>query len=284
MNPQNKDVICLHYDITLACNNRCSYCYCLNELDNTKLFNKNTFEEVIDAVNSIDKEHYSVELDFLGGEPLLVTNHIREFIQRTELNSYSISSNINFNPNSIYMKNILTLLETANCKILASWHQSSNQIYFKENLLKLKDYVVATLLISDNIDEVHNQMLFVKEHNIPYDVEIIYTNEIYDVDTTNIKFLEIIQGARNNLINVVDNKKYNMLETLEKDLLNISSYYHTICQLSQIKIDYYGNINLICNNPIQLGHIKDGIKIKDLYCKDYNCRCVTKSYKRLLLK
>ena len=38
MNPQNKNKLVLHYDMTLACNLRCSYCFKLPELDNKKLF------------------------------------------------------------------------------------------------------------------------------------------------------------------------------------------------------------------------------------------------------
>lgn len=288
MNKHNKNIINLHYDITLACNNRCSYCYAFNDLDNNKLFNGEIFEQTIKAVNNIDKNEYIVELDFLGGEPLLVYEKVFEFIERVPNVFFTITSNINFDPESKRIKDLIEFLNNKNVLLMASWHDSSNQHFFKTNILKLKKYVVVTLILDDNnLDKVYEYSLFLRQHNIKYDIEFIYDNSNSKMTNIDNKFyIDIIKHSRNNniLITKFDDKLYTYAEAIESDLLNISFNYHTICNLTQLKINYNGIIGLICNNPFKLGHIKDGIHIKNLYCKDYNCRCSLKNYKKLTKK
>ena len=100
MNLHNKGNIKLNYDITLACNNRCSYCYALDYLDNSKIINEEVFQNVIKYVNELE----NVYLSILGGEPLLVYDKLIEFFGKIKCDYTEVISNFNFNPNSIQMK------------------------------------------------------------------------------------------------------------------------------------------------------------------------------------
>jgi sulfatase maturation enzyme AslB (radical SAM superfamily) len=158
MNLHNKDKVKLHYDITLSCNNRCEYCYALEELDNSKLFDSDTFENFIDQCNKLGEQSESnepeVHVDILGGEPLLLLDKVFELIDRVKHNNFRIFSNFNFkNKEKIEMLKNFVLTSDKNIQIFVSVHESSNQEILKRNILYIKDLVEITLLLNDdNID------------------------------------------------------------------------------------------------------------------------------------
>lgn len=280
MNKQNEGRIVLHYDITLACNNRCSYCYCLDQLDNKKVLNSEVFEHVIEACNKLN----NTKIDLIGGDPLIVYSKVIEFINRTNLDSYQIVSNFNYNPESKRMKAIQEFMkDKKNVFISASWHDDNNEEYYKKNILSINNVMAVLLIKEDNIDKVYDQMLFLEEHGIPFCKEFVYVKEPLFTDTENEKLLKIVNHPLFKTdVNYIDDEPKTQADIIREDLLNISKQYRTICELSQIKINYDGSLTTICDNPYQLGHIKDGISLKQIYCQQYWCVCSTLNYKKLL--
>lgn len=288
MNKHNEDLIVIHYDITLSCNNRCDYCYALDYLDNSKLINDDTFYNTIDAINQINKP---IKIDILGGEPLLVIDRVVEFIEKTNKNSeYSIFTNLNFKPDSNKIKLVSELLDRfSNTKLMISWHMSSNLQNIKQNILKLKDKnIIVTLLVNDN----NNQDLlyisnFLSENNVRYVVEFLRdkngNTELTNYDNPEYKELMSKSYDVNNK-NMIDDTEYKLEEILEMGYLDIAKTHYVICKLMQIKIDYDGNIMPICSNTHNIGHIRDGIKIKDILCNKFSCLCSTMNYKKIMSK
>jgi organic radical activating enzyme len=280
MNKQNEGRIVLHYDITLACNNRCSYCYCLDQLDNKKVFNEEVFEQVITACNNLK----NAKIDLLGGDPLIIYKKLIEFVERTNLDAYQIVSNFNFKPDSKRMNTFREFMKNqTNVNISASWHDDNNEEYFKENVLSINNVMVVLLIKDDNIDKVYEQMLFLEKHNIPFCTEFVYLEETLFTDKDNNKLEKIINHPLFKAdLNYIDDELKTHADVIREDLLNIAKQYKTICELSQIKINYDGSLSTICNNPYQIGHLKDGIPLKQIYCRQYWCRCSTLNYKKLI--
>ena len=282
MNPQNKDSIILHYDITLACNNRCSYCYCLEDLDNKKLINREVYNNTIDAINNMEAK--DIKIDILGGEPLIVHEDLFHFINSTQREKvrHNIISNINFKPSSKRIQELKSFLESNNnVEVTASWHSVSNEEYFKKNVLFLKDHIKVTLLLNDdNVKEVIKQKEWLESNDIWYLIE-----PIYNIDSSaqftkyEDEYQELIIGGLPET-DIIDGEVQDQMNRSE--LLTIAQRHNTICQLSTLKIDYNGNISPICSNPYDLGNVKDGIKIKEVFCQKFHCRCTTFSYKRIM--
>lgn len=282
MNEQNKNKIKLHFDITLACNNRCSYCYALNELDNSKKINYDVFYSFIKETNKLD----NLQIDILGGEPLLVLDEIFILIQNSKHDDFRIFTNFNFkNIKKIELLKNFIYSSNKNIKVCVSIHESSDQEVLKRNILLFKDLIEVTLLLNDNnINYNYNFYLFLKENKIKYSIEeLINTNGYSEFSKIkDPKFKEMINNSiMNSEFVTINDKKYSHIDVLEHDLLNISSKYKTICELSELRINFDGNINPICNNPISLGNIKNGINIKNVYCNNYSCRCSANTYKKI---
>lgn len=288
MNKHNKDLIILHYDITLACNNRCDYCYALDYLDNSKLINEDTFYNTIKAINEIKKP---IKVDILGGEPLLVVDKIRELLQKTSKDTeYSIFTNLNFNSTSNKIKKISDILdEFNNTKLMISWHMSSNKNNIMSNILALKNKnIIVTLLVNDNNNQdLLNISKFLIENGVRYVVEFLRdkdgTTELTDYDNTEYK--ELMRNSYDvNNKNMLDDVEYSLEDILKMGYLDIAKTHYVICKLMQLKIDYDGNVTPICSNIHNIGHIRDGINIKDILCNKFSCLCSTMNYKKIMSK
>ena len=95
-NHRPKDNLLIKYFITLACNNRCPYCFMLPELNNKLKFNKEIFELFKTKINQLKQ---NVKLEILGGDPLFINeiNRLSEF-DTNIVKDIILYSNCNFNP------------------------------------------------------------------------------------------------------------------------------------------------------------------------------------------
>lgn len=289
-NKRNDNIISIHFDMVLACQNRCPYCYKLEHLDNTKLLNREVFDEVINQINKLKTERPEIKIivDLIGGEPLLVVDNVVEFVDKVSDDGVTIEviTNLNFHKDSDNIQKIIQLHKTnKNFGITVTLHESSNLEWVKENILLCADFCTANLLVSDdNIDNVYNDYLWLNENGVRYCVEGIIDddgdNTLTDFDCS--LFKEIVEFSLDNKENdTIDDQSFTYIESLEQDFLNISKRYFTICRLSQLVIGYHGEINSVCGYDYKGGHVRDGLKTPDLFCNGYSCRCVTTAYKKL---
>lgn len=282
MNEHNKGKLVLMYDMLLACNNRCAYCYCLDDLDNKKLINNEVFEDTIKAINNLPD--HELNIDILGGEPLIVYEKLFEFIERTTRKGikFNIISNLNFKPSSKRICRLIEFMaEHENVDVNASWHGDNNQEHFKANILQLKDSVISTLLLSDETTPaVKDQIKFLNSHDIPYVIEPIYNNDgtsqLSNFDT----YAEL--SLSDPLFDTVYMDGVLQDQSRRPEFLTIAQNYKTICELSSLRISYDGKITTICTNPYKLGYIKNGIEIEEIFCNGFHCICSTYNYKRVL--
>ena len=292
MNKLNKNSINIHFDIDLACNTRCSYCYKLDELDNTKLVNREVLDYTIAAINKlkVEKPNYKINITILGGEPLLVVDEVIEFIKKvySEGITIQILSNLNFDAKSPNLQKILEFYKKfPNFQIYLSWHKSCDEQQIKQNILLFQDLLVVTFLLeNNNLQEIYNDMKWLTENtNIIFGIENIRSKndeslfDLYD----DYRYREIISKSDStDGVNIIGDTTYSNIESKKLNLLNISKQYYTICQLSEICIDWHGNIQTVCTYPYNGGHIKNGIEIIDVFCNKYSCRCITNTYKKLI--
>lgn len=290
MNKHNKDLVVLSYEMTLACNNRCSYCYALDYLDNSKIINEEVFNDTIKSFSEyINSTQNTVKIDILGGEPLLVIDYVKEFIDKTNSknSTYTIFTNLNFKTSTRIQKVHDLLNNNSNVLLNISWHKSSDQEKMKQNIIRLKDLnILIVFLVNDNnFEEVHSNMLWLKQNtNCNYTIEFLRdkNNESELTDFNNYYYKELLKYSQDrNYKNMLDDKEYSVSEILEMGFLDVAKKYTTVCQLTQLKVDYNGNLCIICANPYSFGNIKNGITIKEIFCNKYSCLCSTNNYKKL---
>lgn len=291
-NKKNEFLLALSYDITMACNNRCAYCSRLSELDNAKITNPEVFEEVIKQIKMFREKNpeYNIYLELLGGDPLVVIDKTIELIERLQdLNiTLVVFSNFNFNPNGTTIKKLLSCKENNKFNLMCSWHESSNESWVKENLIKFQDITKPLFLINHStLNKVEELIDWVIENtNMLYELKIItgyhgkltfteFENEIFNKITSNDRFSD--------LSNDLDDKTYNFKETKKFDLHNISRQFRTICKLAQFDIGFDGKVNTACEYKIS-HNISDGFPIKDIFCHNKTCLCDTQLYKKLYEK
>ena len=278
MNKHNKNIYSIDYDITRACNNRCSYCCVMDNLDNSQLFNREVFESVITAVNNF-KQEGTLAVSLLGGDPLMIPNQVKEFYQRIKCD-LTVFSNLNYYP---FSENI-QLIKDLDIKIINSWHDSSNQNWVKINILQLKQKVKPILMINtENIDLMYKNYKWLIANKIQYSIQFI-RNKVDEVcmNINDSRITEMFSTALFSSYNIIDDKTYDDIQTLEHDLLNIAMKYKVICRLNILRILYNGKIRSPCNNSIDMGYIHEGLNIKEILCSGNNCLCDTSNYKRIL--
>jgi len=267
-NEENKNVREIHYDITMACNNRCPYCYVLNELDNSKLFNDDIFNKVISNINNYISNNLTYNYNFFiqGGEPLLVIERVKEF--RTRINScnmFHVFSNLNFSK-EVFLKKIKIISEIPDVIVICSWHESSNNDYIKQNLLLLKQYninvEVSLLLDNNNIENVKSRHLWCINNNIMHNISLITENG-------NIVFDDI--QSIDGLFKETQNKGERFLGVCDSKNKFIK------CDLFSCYIQYDGNIKSNCEYAIN--KLED---MKEVICYNKKCKCNYDNYKEVI--
>ena len=237
MNLHNKDVIHIHYDINLACNNRCPYCFKLSRLDNKKLVNLEVFNDVINAVNNLKEEqpNYNLNLHLLGGEPLLTIDETIEFIERTTDKNVGLDvyTNLNFEPDSDNIKKILQFHKINKFfRLTVSWHLSSNQQLIKHNIKKCEKFSIILLLVSDDtMDIVYENFKWLRKNvNSKYCIEEIIVDGISTFTMfDDERYIEMVESSLDSEeLDVIDGKEFSYIESRQL-LTNISQKYYKNC-------------------------------------------------------
>lgn len=289
MNIHNKNTVSFHYDITLACNNRCSYCYMLPHLDNALKVNRETIDNVKAGIKDLQTRNpdLKITLVFVGGEPLLVIDEVLEIMEYLDGPNikFQVFTNANFKPNGNRMSRLMSIRERFKNFILkVSWHDSSNQEFLKANIKACEDFTCLTFLVQDsNFDLTYERYQWVQnETKAVYNFEEIrdqFGNSFFTTPD-DPRYIELLRNCKDNqTVNVIGDKTYDIIQSQE--LLDISRKYYTICNVSELCIKYNGDIVPMCFNQSEFGNVKDGINIPMKYCDNYHCRNVTCTYKRL---
>ena len=279
LNSENENKVYIEYYITMSCPNRCPYCFVLDELNNDKLVDKSVFENTNNSIKNFKKQNPEKEIlvSLLGGDCFSVPDYTIKFCKELyAIAEINLFSNLNYDPNGIEIELMQKYLLDTNIILTLSWHESSNQKWVKENILKFNKNLRVTWVISDkNLIQHYNDFNWLKENtNIEYSIEPMKTNKS-GISFTNFKnnlYIEMMKESLNQKIGFgLEN------EEMKKIALNKL----TICRCSNIRIKYNGDIDSFCNFPTNWGNIKDGLpQIKDVFCR-YNCDCTVLNYKKI---
>lgn len=288
----------IHYSISMACNNRCSYCHVLDKLDNAELFDRDMFEKVITTINDFKAANPELEFHIFikGGEPLLVVDRVIEFFERVkcERTHFFVFSNFNFKPGGSKITKLQEYAKNNYFSIIASVHESSNHEFVKKNIEMFKDIVEVHFLLDDkNVDFIYEyakwllDTIGVRPHHsyVVKDIRIqIGNKKIGTTDYTNEKVQYILQHSDPYDGDVVmGDKLYTAQEALAMDFKNISKKYWTICHMNQVDIGYDGTTKLLCEYQLR-SHIDKGLTKNKVFCTGHTCVCGTDQYKELMLE
>lgn len=280
LNKNNKNTISIFYDITLSCNNRCSYCYQLQNLNNSLVFNLEVFETFKYQFNNIDKLN-KVELHILGGDPLFIDDIIK--LNELDLTNTDlvIFSNCNYEPSKF--KNKIERLNDIKFKIYVSFHESSNTEYVIQNILYLisvdKLDMVSFMINLKNLETLKPIVEEIKSLNVNFGISPIRIGKSAAISQEILNFLDIHQNNNNTI--TIDNIILNDKEIRNLKIENISYNFFTKCRLSIFRVDFFGNISSACEYNLN-SNIKNGFLVKDVLCNNKTCYCDTSSYKVLL--
>lgn len=291
INKHNKFSVFIGYEITLACNNRCDYCHILNDLDNSKTINEHIYNTTIEKILDFSDKNpeYSIDVDVIGGDPLVVVDKTIDFISKLQKENINISvlTNLNFNPESSNVKKILDALKKYNFKLTISWHKSSNVDYIKRNLMLISeitsDLNVLILMDDSNLDSVYQHFLWVKE----YTKFNVYHKEIINADIKFTRYDDVLFKKMNSMITLnefilkIDDKNVDINDYVF--FKTFQSQYMKKCKLSGFNIKFNGDIISRCRYEIK-SNIENGIQFKDVICYNDHCGCNDVLYKKIIKK
>ncbi len=303
-NEYMKNKIIFSYEISLACNLRCSYCYELKLLDNKKTHDDSVAALVIEKLKEFKEQNpdMELELDLLGGDPLMAPNLV-EFV--TELSKIDmkiwIVTNLTFPEQRI--EEIGKLLEFQNVGISITWHDKIDEDIFKRNVLFLKKYMrrmpgeikekwlqtnmMISFVLFDGNEKMFERANWAINNNIPYSITQLYNDgkRAQTQESWNNKTKFVFDNSLNNShLYYLNDKEISSNEFQNKKLYQIPQQYRTICEPLNFNISYYGYVNFSCqmkNKKDHQYHIKDGLKKFRLFCNSGDCYCSEYGYKEL---
>lgn len=293
-NKQNEFVYEIHYDISLACNNRCDYCFQLPYLDNSKLFNEEVFENVIKGINQFKEQNpeYKLEIFIKGGEPLLLIDKVTEFIERVyteNVTNIHIYTNLNFKANGSKISKIIDIHNRIPFNLIVSVHDASNIDWIKENIQLIKStstgkHFVDIISRDSNIDFAIEFAEWMLDNYGPYSYSIsnVVISGVSMLDYTSPRISHILehQFVLTDEV-IIDDRLYTTKEVIDLDFKNISKQYVTLCKINAASIRYDGEIKTLCQHP-WASDISKGIEIQKVFCNNYTCSCNCRSYKQLM--
>lgn len=291
VNKKHKGRMSISYDITLACNNRCSYCYMLDRLDNSATFNHEVFDKFKKAFNELDRTN-NIELMLLGGDPLFIDEIVR--INELDLTNVKlvISTNLNYSPEILDHR--LGLIENVEHVISCSYHESSNPSWVMRNVgyihEKFKNIGVTFITSPENFLRISDTIKLIRRMGVPYTIDPIYYNNgvirtRFDRESYGDNYdllVDLLDGSKDPNELMFGDKILTDSEIYEYDIRRISYIYFTLCEPNLLGVGYNGSVSTTCGYECTYD-ITDGLKKhKQILCIDNHCNCDVTSYKKLL--
>lgn len=299
LNKNNKKIFWLTFTITTSCNLRCNYCSAKDILDNNKLDNFEVRSQFIKELKRLKEVYpdYIINLNIYGGEPLLATDLV-EFLKECKLYADYIDIFSNFSikfsdklSDSLHFAFKNNIIEN----IMVSIHSSANEELLKNNILKFKKNIIATLLINqlseNDIDKKYKWVEWFKENDIKYEYSTIReSTKTPDIcHSSNDKIKEIIKDSENSniLLLQVDDKFVKHSEYELSGFKQAPKFYLVRCHLTLYRITFDGYIETFCAaNPKVFKPLSEGIEPIDIVCSNNygGCQCGIELNKLLIKK
>lgn len=306
-NPYMKNRLTFSYEISRACNLRCSYCYALSYLNQKQTHDDSVAKLVADKIAKFLKDYpdWHFELDILGGDPFSAPN-IFEFLDMILPLGFDVWIVTNLIPTD--QSKIVTLkeylLKYPNLGVAATWHDELKEKQdekYKSNMLYLKDAtkdfyitshdmmsrnIVASFVLFDDNERMLEKAKWLVDNDITYGLTHLYSDQQraqkYTTFSDATKWVyEHAANHKNKYY--IDDKQLTPEEFEEEELYQLSYKYHTICEPLNFHITYFGAVESSCKYQprIEYDLKTTDITPKRIYCSGYDCYCSAHGYKEL---
>ena len=305
-NSYMKNKLIFSYEITRACNLRCSYCYALDYLNQKQTHDNEIADLFIEKIAKFRSDYpdWHFELDILGGDPLSAPN-IFEFLDKILPMGFEtwIVTNLVPTDNNKIVK-LKEYLKYTNFGIAATWHDelsTKKEQQFKDNLLFLKDgirdyysisqdmmyqNVMVSFVLFDGNTKMYDKAKWLVGNDIWYGFTHMYTNQ--KRAQKYVDFSDEAKWVFKNAVHhdnkyYIDDKRLTPEEFEEQQLYQISFKYNTICEPLNFHLDYFGKVESSCKYRPQIKYDlrTQDIEPKRIFCKGYDCYCSALGYKEL---
>lgn len=262
----NKESLSIEYYPHFKCNQRCSYCYLRNEL-NDKNIDEKIFNDFLEFLIKCKEKYSNIELSFLGGEPLLTDDLINKLNKIYNIiGSFTILTNgsLLYKFNKDDFKKFYLYVSIHEEYITEKYINNINNFfkdYDGEYLLSIKIKPNSNIdkLIINKFNTKHIEISPIVDNNI-------YTlNDIKDnFDDYNLDIQDNISIEHNNTI-INDKNIVNLF-------LNKTNYQfkNSICRARLIRINPNGDVVHQCMTYINYGYFNMDFDIPTL-CKNNQC-------------
>jgi len=298
--------VILSYDISMACNLRCEYCYMLDTLDNTKTHDPEMSVLVIKQLAKFKEENPEIELelDILGGEPLMAPNLFGfvEELSKIDIVIWVVTNLMTTDTEK--MGKLRQLMELPNVGVACTWHDGVDDNRFKRNLLFMKEsmehrdfgikekrintnFVVSFVLYNDNKGMIEKTE-WLTDKGIQYGM-----THLYDKDDRRVeKFSEFTDETKEvykttmqyNYDFFLDDRKVTTEEFENEELYKVADNYRVVCEPLNYCISYDGKVILSCKKTSKIRytyHISEGIQPMRIFCEGGDCYCSYYGYKEV---
>lgn len=306
-NSYMKNKIIFSYEITRACNLRCSYCYALKYLDQAQSHDNEVMNLVVEKIKKfrLDYPDWNFELDILGGDPLSAPNifEFLDLILPLGFEVWIVTNLVPLDDTKIHkLKEYLNKYD--NFGIAATWHDELKpkiEQKFKDNILFLKDAirdvysksqdmqyrnVMVSFVLFDGNSKMIEKAKWLIENDIWYGFTHLYTDQKRVqkyVDYSDDAKMIFEKAVHHNNKYFIDDKQLSPEEFEEKELYQISFKYNTICEPLNFHIDYFGEVESSCKlrPKIKYSLKEQDITPQRIYCRGFDCYCSALGYKEL---
>lgn len=244
------DTLAIEYYPHFKCNQRCSYCYLRNDL-NDKNIDEKIFNDFLEFLIKCKKKYSNIELSFLGGEPLLTNGLINKLDKIYNIiGSFTILTNGSllhkFNKDDF--KKFYLYVSIHEEYITEKYINNINNFfnnYNGEYLLSIK------IRPNSNIDRS-----IIKKFNVK-NVEIspILENSKYSLDNISENFSDFKLDIQDD-IKIEYNNKIITDKNIVNKFLDKTRYEfkNSICNAKLIRINPNGNVVHQCMTNINYGY------------------------------
>lgn len=268
----NRGVISLCYQCTLACNNRCPFCYNLGILDNAKSFNHGAFDKFKISFNNLKRDKL-VELMLVGGEPLFLSVEDLSRFRELDLDNTFLSIRTNLNFEWEHLVERLNIFKDIKINLVASFYFGKNEDLITSNILKINslenvDIEVAFVLEDDNQENILEKARFLLDKGIVLEQIIPCGLSLGDK-----KKLRKMSQECYALLGLNPDDQYILSDLPLSNLM--------LCEPSCYNVFYDGTYQPICHNGDRR-NVEDGFVIKPTVCTSRFCGSDTFSYRKIV--
>lgn len=307
-NAQMRKQLVLIYEVSLACNLRCSYCSVLHRLDQKKNNNPELDQVVVQRLKDFTEENpdWQVEIQIVGGDPLTKPD-IFEFLDKLLVLNIKVRVITNLIPtdDTKIDKLVEYFKKHDNIAITASWHAdigAKQDEKYKRNFLRLLEVskpiynvsggvtvpnIVSTAVLFNEHEGMVEKNAWLREHNIVHTMSLLHDGGERQTYYSDLKpeYKKIFsESAINYSKYFVDDMEIPAPEIERDDWHLMANKYYIVCEPINYYLRYNGEVSPSCtttNKKFKYNIFDEPIKVPKMFCPSGDCSCNINCYKEI---